>query len=739
MSEDLEDIHKEALARYDTGWQRDRSNQERAYEDLRFLADADNGQWDSAIKKQRVADGRPVLTVNKCSQFVRQITGDIRQLRPAVHVMPVDDDASEEIAVKVLPALLRYIETRSDAKGAYFSAADQMVACGIGHIRVYTEYASETTFNQEICIEAIDDGVNVVWDPDAIKPTRADAMWCCVPVDMTKSAAKEKWPDKQWDAPLQRPIPDYLVNWWTDDYVRVTEYWRKVPTKKELALFPNGSIVDLTDDDDGAKRADADAAGARIEKRDAYKVERYVISAQEILEGPEEWPGSMIPIVPMLGEEIKIGREIVRRGIIRQLQDVQRLYNYAISADAEAVALQPKAPFIGTRTNFEEFEDEWDSANSKNWPYLRYTPDRENGGGPPQRQPPPVSSVGIRELMQVANGDFNAVTGIYPASLGQASNESSGKAILARQREGDTGTYHFIDAFGRVIKRVGEIVIDLRGHVYDTARTLRITGEDGKLDTLKINQQMIDPNGDGIATMVMNDITVGAYEVVVEMGPSYSTKREEARDGMQSLMQALGPQAAVLFADLYAKSQDWPLADKIARRARLTLPPAIQQMEAQEDGEPPPQLPPQQPPPPTPEQQLEAAKLQQEAGKAQAEGELTQQKLGVEQQRIAADMAKINADLEMARMSHEQARMGHEQKMAGMMPDQRIDVLTDAVARLQAIVVQIADHVDGGAEPQAEVGGAGVSQVPPPPIDLPPAPATPPPNGAGPQVSPFPG
>lgn len=733
MAEDLDDIHKEALERYNTGWQRDRSNQERAYEDLRFLSDADSGQWDSAIKRQRVADGRPVLTVDKCSQFVRQVTGDIRQLRPAVHVMPTDDAASEEIAVKILPGMLRYIETRSDAKGAYFSAADQMVSAGVGHLRVYTEYASERTFNQEVCIDAIDDGVAVVWDPDSIKPNRSDAMWCHVPVDMTKAAAKERWKDKQWDAPLQQSIPDYLVNWWTDDYVRVTEYWRKVQTKRELALFPNGSIIDLTDDKDGAKRADAKAAGARIETRDAYKVERYVISAQEVLEGPEEWPGTMIPIVPMFGEEIKIGREIVRRGIIRQLQDVQRLYNYAISADAEAVALQPKAPFIGTRTNFETFEDEWDSANSKNWPYLRYQPDRENGGGPPQRQPPPISSVGIRELMQVANGDFNAVTGIYPASLGQASNESSGKAILARQREGDTGTYHFIDAFGRAIKRVGEIVIDLIPHIYDTARTLRIVGEDGKLDTLKINQVMVDPNGDGIATLIENDITVGAYEVVVEMGPSYSTKREEARDGMQSLMQALGPQAAVLFADLYAKSQDWPLADKIARRARLTLPPAIQQMEAQEDGEPPPQLPPQQPPPPTPEQQLEAAKLQQDAGKMQAEGQLAQQKLSVEQQRIAADMAKINADLEMARMSHEQARMGHAQKMAGMMPDQRIDALADAVARLQDIVVQIADHVDGGTEE----GDDSAAQSPQLQIDLPPAP--PPPQPGGPQVSPFPG
>ena len=194
------------------------------------------------------------------------------------------------------------------------------------------------------------------------------------------------------------------------------------------------------------------------------------MSASEILDGPDEWPGMHIPIVPFLGEEIKIGRQIVRRGVVRNLKDVQRLFNYAISADAEAVALQPKAPFKGTRVNFEKYLDQWETANTRNWPFLEYDPDPLNGGRPPEREPPPVASQGIKELLNVATQEMSAVTGIYPSSLGAPAQETSGKAIVARQREGDTGTFVYIESFGRSIERIGQIIVDLIPHIYDNER-----------------------------------------------------------------------------------------------------------------------------------------------------------------------------------------------------------------------------------------------------------------------------
>jgi len=713
---------EEAIKRYRAGWEKDRDNQRLAYEDLAFLAE--EGQWETRARAEREAEGRPILTVNKCPQFVRQVTGDIRQLRPAVKVVPVDDAADKDVAAKILPGMIRYIEQRSDAKAAYFSAADQMVAAGIGHCRVYTEYAAATTFDQEICVGTIEDGIAVVWDPDAVHPTRRDAMWCFVPFDYSRDTFKTRWPDASPDE-LDYHAEDAFKDWLTGETVRVTEYWRKVPAKRELALYPGGEMVDLTDDEDGAKRADAEAVGARIEQRDSFRVERILMTASSILEGPDEWPGAHIPIVPFMGEEVKIGRRIDRRGVVRGLKDTQRIYNYACSAEAEVIALQPKAPFLGTRKNFEKYLDEWETANSRNWPFLQFEPDSANGGAAPQRVAPPVASTGISDLRASATNDMHEVTGIYPASLGAKSNEASGRAILARQREGDTGTYVYIEAFGRAVQRVGEIVVDLIPHIYDTERTIRIVGEDGKVDALEINKEQLDPNGDGIATLILNDLTVGAYEVVVEMGASYATKREEARDGMTQLLQAAGPETLQLFLDLFVKQQDWPLADKIAKRAELLLPPPIRMAEAQEAGEPPPQMPPPAPPPPpTPEQQLEAQKIQAEHDTAGKELSVKNQELqvkaaslDVDKAKLAAEMKKVDADLEKARMSHEQTMAGHAASIAEknamaaehqattaqMQADPRYEALADAIEQLKAAVVQIADsigqHVDQLAVP----------------------------------------
>lgn len=744
-AKDADDVHAEALKRYERGFNRDRVNQDKAYEDLRFLAG--DAQWEDRALKEREAQSRPILVANETPQFVRQVTGDIRQLRPAIKVVPIDDDASKEIAEKILPGMIRYIEQRSDASGAYFGAADSQVASGIGHWRVLHEYANDSTFEQEIRIAPIDDGIGVVWDSDSTLPTREDAKCCFVPIDMSRASFEEAYPDALSGAALPGSAGLFHA-WFTDDSVRVAEYWEKVPYKRKIAQMPDGSIKDL-DSADKAEIADVEAAGGQIEERDGYRINRYVMSASEFLEGPEEWPGLHIPIVPLIGEEIKIGREIVRRGVVRQLKDVQRLYNYAISAYAEVVALQPKAPYKGTRKNFEKYQDQWETANSKNWPYLEYEPDPANGGAAPQREPPPVASSAIAELLTISKADMSAVTGIYPAALGAKSNEVSGKAILARQREGDTGTYVYIDNFSRAIRRTGQILLDLIPHIYDTERTIQIVGEDGKIDEMQINAQEIDPNGDGILTRVLNDLTIGTYEVAIEMGPSYSTKREEARDGMQALMQALGPEVGQMFIDLFVKAQDWPLADKIAKRAQMLLPPAIQQMEAQEAGEPPPPMPP--PPQPSPEQM---AALQQQAH----EQEMDKSKLILDDKKINAELARASTDLQVAQMNDQTTRLGHLATVtsanttnqpaqndntqvngaangAGTGGDQRIDVLTEAVAQLRDVVVQLADWAaskDGPPEPPPDAGivpsGPGGPAMPPqalPPGGLPPGPSPP--------------
>lgn len=620
-----------ARKRYEAGYQREQDNIIAAYEDMKFRA---GEQWDTYAKEARA--GRPMLTIDHTSPFVRQVANDIRQMRPAVNVVAVADGATKETA-EVIGGMFRYIENRSEAQAAYYRAADFQIAAGMGAIRVGIQYASAASFDQEIAILPVMDPIAIVWDPDAILPTREDAGFCFVPFDISHDAFKERFPGKSFEPfDFSGGLESTWAGWHRDDSIRIAEYWFKQPDTVKLALLANGKTIEL---DEGTEESALDDSIVRIEERPTHKVMRAVISAGEVLEEPEEWPGRYIPIVPVIGEEIGVETNTVRRGIVRPLKDAQRSLNYHASAQVEAIALQPKAPFIGTEMNFRSHQSVWQQANTKNYPFLPYTPDPQTNGQPPQRSQPPVASQGIAEARATAAEDMQAISGIYPAALGARSNETSGKAINARAREADTGTYHFVDNFARAIRYLARVVVDLIPEVYDAERVIHIVEPDGSSKTVSINQpQGVQAMGDGFDDAqgigdMLNDVTAGVYDVVLQSGPAYSTKREQAREGMMQLMQSM-PDAAVAIVDLIAKAQEWPDAQEVAERLETMLPPAIQAKLKEKRGEPP-----EPPPPPPPEAQ--AAMAQAQAAMAKAE----------------ADKAKAEADMMKAQVEAARAQM----------------------------------------------------------------------------------
>jgi hypothetical protein len=627
-------ICKRALERYARWVERERENTEAAYDDLKFRA---GEQWPTeavAVRKDR-----PMLVVNRIPQFIRQVTGDMRQKRPSIKVVPVDSRGDKDTA-ETIAGMIRYIENRSDAAAIYMAGAESQVTCGIGHWAVTKEYADGTTFNQELRIVGVDDQVAVAWDPDAKMPMKEDAKWCIIPVDLSRESFKEEYTDASVEDFDDSSMAS-ADGWFDQDFVRVAVYWTKKPKKRLLALMPDGAISDLTDKDE-EERAEIGKTAKRVEERESFEVCRYLITAAHVLEEDDDWRGMNIPVVPVPGEEIKIGKRTVRHGLTRFARDPQRMINYYSSAEAEVVALQPKSPWIGTDKNFEKNQEMWATANTAAWNALIYTPDQRNGNIPPQRVQPAVSSQGISEGLDRAVNDMKGVIGIYDAGLGNKSNETSGRAIIARQREGDVGTFVYPDNWSRSIKRTGAICIDLAPHVYDTERMIRIMGEDGKVDLKWINRpvgmQEMDP-ATGQPTQeakIENDVTVGAYDVVLETGPSFTTKREEAKESMTAFIQS-APETGPIIMDLVAKAQDWPLGDEIAERFEVMAPPPIQALlkkQKQEDGQTQP----------SPEEQAQAQQQAQQQQMQQAAVELELQGKQLANKKIEAEIAKIMSD-----------------------------------------------------------------------------------------------
>lgn len=554
-------------------WEHDRDNRREMVTDLAFIA---GDQWPATVRRERESAGRPMLTINRLPQFVRQITNDIRQAELAIKVSPVDDGSDPKLA-RIYNALLSQIQYQSGAQHVYSAAAEHQAGCGIGWWRIVTDYADDSAFDQEIKIKAVQNPLSVYWDPSAKEQTKHDARYMVVTETLTKNAFKERYPKASIVDDVDFPVDDADQRsfWYTDDTIRIAEYWYKEPAEKQLALMQDGSTLDLSDVPEDMLPMLPIARGQdgkpRIRKAKTHKIMQVIASGSDVLEGPNEWPGRYFPFVPAVGGEWPQKDKVYRYSAIRFARDSQQLYNYARTSAAEAIAKAPKSPWLLTPDMIGPYKQMWDTANTKDLPYMLYRPDPKSPNAAPVRnQGPEVPAAFINEA-QVAADDMKGTTGIYDAGLGARSNETSGRAIMARQREGDVGNYHFIDNLRASLTHTGRVLVDLIPKIYDNERVIRIAadGEEEQEEFMPINKVMMGVDGEPV---VMNDLSTARFDVRVTIGQSYTTKRMEAADSLLQFMQAV-PQAAPLVIDLVAKNFDWPDADKIAKRLKNMVPP----------------------------------------------------------------------------------------------------------------------------------------------------------------------
>lgn len=559
-------------------------------DDLRFAAGSPDNQWQwpadvlatrGSVQGQTI-NARPCLTINKLPQHIRQVTNDQRQNRPAGKVIPADDNADIEVA-EVFDGIVRHIEYISDADVAYDTACENQVIYGEGYIRILTDYCNESTFDQDIKIGRVRNSFSVYMDPLIQDPCGADAKWCFITEDITKEEYHRLYPKASPANTLQSlGVGDQSLSQWIgENTIRIAEYFYCEYEKDKLNLYPgNVTAFDGTQEDRQLRVLYGKPLKTR--QSDKKKIKWCKINGYEVLE-EQEWAGKYIPVVRVVGNEFEVDGRLYVSGLVRNAKDAQRMYNYWTSQEAEMLALAPKAPFIGYSGQFEGFEDKWKTANVQNWPYLEVNSDVTDGNGAvlplPARSQPPMAQTGLIQAKMGAAEDLKSTTGQYDASLGMVSNERSGKAILARQREGDTGTYHYVDNLARAVRYVTRQLVDLIPKIYDTQRIARIIGEDGSPDKIKIDPTQPMPvkkivDQQGVVVEKIYNPSVGVYDVRVVTGPGYATKRQEALEAMAQLLQG-NPDLWAVAGDLFVKNMDWPGAQEMAKRFAKTIDPKL--------------------------------------------------------------------------------------------------------------------------------------------------------------------
>lgn len=697
MAQDPLQRAKECFADVKEAW---RENHQRMLDDLRFSNPVDPQQWDKTAKDARA--GRVCLTLDRTNQYIVQVVNNARMNKPSITTMPADSRADVAVA-KALDGIVRHIEYRSRAQIAYDWAMEGAARCGVGWLRVVPRVMDPATNQQEICIDRVADHLSIVIDGD--QPDGSDAMngfaSTLIPKKRFERQYGKKASKQSWDG-------EDAITWETEDQVRICEWQYVEETKQKMLvlLAPDGGEIQVSEEDYRELSARVGFEPPIDRTFDAVKrtVHWRKFSGAEMLE-ETTLPGNYIGMVPVIGFELFLEGKRYLSGLTRRLMESQKAYNYERSAGIETVALQPKAPVLVPMESIEGHEEHWQKLNTGQPAYLPYN--ALDGDGkplpPPQRLAPPAFPNAFAQGGQLAVADMEAAVGMYQAVLGQPNNATSGKQERERRQQGSVATYHFADNQARSIEHLGRIVVGMVPAIYDTKRQAKILGIDGQQSSVEIDPDLQVPAVKRGAKVVAINPTVGQYDVRVKTGPSYTSQREEAAEGISLILQAAPDFAPVLVPEL-ARMRDWPGADKIARALTAMAPPQVQQILGEDENSEEEPIPPAA----MAQMQQQGAQIQQmEQMLDAAEKEL--QKADGEKQAAEAETRKLQIALQQAKLdlAIEQQKVDVDFANA---ETARLKVLAEAEAR-EAQLAQEAIQAQRDAEREASEGAEALRKV----------------------------
>jgi len=637
---------------YDEGVGAWEENRRMHSEDLNFIYNAEAmGQWDPVVLQNR--RGKPCYTFNRCLQPVNIVVADMRQTRPGGKVRPASKGASQPVA-DIFGGLCRSIEQCSRADQIYKEQFKFAVAGGFGAWRIMPMYMQDDgdgAFDQVLRLINIPNPQTVVWDPQCADACAGDANRCVVTERISEEIYHSLYKDGNGRS---FEISRDSYGWFTDQEVRIAEYFERVPREKRIAKMTDGTVVDydadlkaqeahfdehgITYEQHGTTRIAKDKQGNKmIRSTVVWQVMWVKVDGSNILEGPYYYDWKRIPVVRCPGRYINIEGRKKFQSLIRHAKDAQRSYNSRASDMIERSALLPKAPYLVTEAMIKGYENDWNQANVQSRPYLPYNIDSKAEGGMPFRVQPLDLPQGAMALAQMSIQDIQATIGYFDPALGNAEdmNRVSGKALVQHTKRSDLGSYEFTDGFQSALQLTWEMFVDMIPTVMDSERIERSIGHDGV-------EAMVTVNGAQRGTEdLINDLTKGEYDVTVTIGPNFETARQQALDTLISFSEAL-PQTAPMIADLLAKNIDTPDAQEMSRRLRIPLiqQGLIQPTDAEKKAGVGQQKTPQQQ-----AQETQQALMQAKAQKMGADATLAQSKvqmIPVEQHKLHAETAGVH-------------------------------------------------------------------------------------------------
>jgi len=523
---DVAEFLRKSREEYTEDFKRDQLDREEGQEDNDFAnsTDQSKGQWTEQARKQR--KGRPVLQFNRIPTYLQHIANAGRQNKPSIKITAGDNGKPE--TAEMLESRIRFIEYESDASTVFDTARDQQVSSGRGFIRILTE---EVEGGKQVArLDRIDNQFSVIWGPHK-KYDASDADRCWVITYISKAQHKRDYGEKS------------LLNRTNFAEFDGSDQW--------LNTGPDNEMVQI-----------AEKFVKEYDKDGECTVCRYVINGAEILD-EGDFVTDDIPIVPQWGREALIDGAMRHLSLHNPGKDWQRLINLSGSNIAELIGKQPKNRYRAALGSIpKNLEDAYGSNSPQSiLYYLQEDPETGKRFEKPEVESSEPAIQAAAQLMQIAIEGLKASMGIYDASMGQRSNETSGIAINRRKVEGEVTNYHFPSNEERTRKRVGQILIKMLSVLDKPGTTVPIRHENGKTELVPIGTEYPDPKTKKTIVHVLTDAD---YGVEVESGPSYANAVEQKEEAQGVMIQA-APE--LLFTELgvnWIRNSGRPGADEDA-------------------------------------------------------------------------------------------------------------------------------------------------------------------------------
>jgi hypothetical protein len=570
-------------------------------EDEKFAMQDDRNHygWPDGIYKSRTAPGKnkPCLTINIVEPHNRLVINEAMQNKISIRVRATGGEATAE-AGEGMQALIERTENISTAMIAYRNAITHQINGGIGWLYLETGFTCPKSFDQDVYIREAEDPRAVYKDPDTKEPDGSDADFGFIFDKMSRDKFNREHPKFKNRIGMSTLGADML--WLTDKHVLVATYYERSGKNDELIHYTMADGTEFTghrsqmEKDSSPELVDAvieqiDRGEIDGQYRDVitHDVNWYLIGGDCIIKkgdtSSKRWIGDYVPIIPCYGRKSIIEGKFDCKGLTRAQISPQQMMNYNASGQVQFGALQNKTPYVGPSRAFEANEEMWANANNEDFAFLAYDDWAQEEGEEgrtleaPKRQDPPQTSPLYLQGMQDAEKWCMMVTGQYQSKMGEEDQQSaaSGKAIDARNRQGDVATQDFAEGQADMFRLLGKMLIGIYPKLYDTKRVLHIEGAD-----MTNRQVTIDPDAkeafvktknetDTAEEIVFNPL-VGEYEVVSDPGPSFATRRQQTWEALSQMI-AQNQALTDVIGDLAVANADFSGAQEMADRLKANI------------------------------------------------------------------------------------------------------------------------------------------------------------------------